>query len=363
MLLIIFGILYWGPLLYESNFDLLHSQYGILQDVTLYFFPLFFFLIVLVSRNIRDGINRYFDIEHNESRSRIDTNNLQKLVGEEKFEKLEKIFFKLTSRTNEVIFSLIMIVLIVVGSNGLLWTQQGFAYQGVTVTNTIILSSITLLLIGIFLAIDAGSGLLYLISFTIIVSSTKLVLKDKQPFKIYSIENGQQGGKPEGMSYANFYSNFKEISDFLTLITFELLLSAMVFSIVFIIHEIINVKEINYLFIALLIAFPLLIFLLFLYPQIRIFFILKGVKKESQKALNEKYFEKQKEFFTLLNTTETSDQKIQKLEELERVLGILTTIQEKEEKVPIWPINIQIIVSMLATLVPTLVGFAFQLLK
>ena len=363
MLLILFGIFYWGPLLYESNFDLNNSQYGILQDVAFYFFPLFFMLIVLISKNIRDGINKYFDIEHKKNGEKKDENNLQQLVGKENFENLEKIYYKLTSRTNEVVLSVIMILFIVVGSNGLFWTTQGFAYRGVVVTNSIVISSITLLLIGIFLALDAASGILYLLSFIIIVASTKILLKKKNPFKIYSIEKKDSDEESEGMSYANFYSNYKEISDFITVITFEILLSAMVFSIVFIANEIINVQGINYLLIALLIVFPLLIFLLFLYPQIRIFFVLKGVKKASQNAFNEKYFEKQKEFFKILNVkTKSPEQKIQELEELERVLGILTTIQEKEEKVPIWPINIQIIVSMLATLVPTIVGFAVQLL-
>ena len=63
------------------------------------------------------------------------------------------------------------------------------------------------------------------------------------------------------------------------------------------------------------------------------------------------------------NDEQNVDEKNKELEELERILNILASIQEKEEKVPIWPINIQIIVTFLVTLFPTLIGFLLNLIK
>ena len=374
ILLVFFGIFYWGPILYESHFIIFNSQYKMVDDITLYFFPFLFFFMVNISRNIRSGINRYFKIiKPNDKTSKDEEreNNLINILEGTRFSKIQKRYLTFTKKTNEAILSIILTIVVIIGSYGLVWTLKGFEYLGKPVSNWIIISSLVLLIIGIIFAIDASSGLIYHVSFIVIIANLKRFskdnddkIKDNNPFKIFSINNDERNINSEGMSYANFYANFKEISDFITFMTFELLIVSMIFSMVFIANEFIS-NHLSYTTIFFLLILPFVVFCLFLYPQVSIFLILRDVKKNSQNALDQKYFEKQKRFFKMLNENDEQnvDEKNKELEELERILNILASIQEKEEKVPIWPINIQIIVTFLVTLFPTLIGFLLNLIK
>ena len=155
---------------------------------------------------------------------------------------------------------------------------------------------------------------------------------------------------------------FKSIGNVVTAITLKFLVGVTILAFVISINQLFNYKKPDYYSIAFIVVFAMINYLLFVYVQGGLFIILRDIKMQSLKNLEKVYFDKQKEFYQIINAGESSQDDKEKLEKIQIVLGLLDDVIEKEENTPVWLINIPTFVSLLGAIIPTAIGFGIQFL-